>query len=72
MHALKFPTLVYNTFVISGGRVIPTKLQAVAVPIISDDACRKAYGEAIVGSMMCAGYEEGMRDSCQVRRYKHI
>ncbi|KAG8201091.1 hypothetical protein JTE90_028761 [Oedothorax gibbosus] len=48
-----------------GGRVIPTKLQAVAVPIISDDACRKAYGKAIVESMMCAGYEEGMRDSCQ-------
>ncbi|KAF8791066.1 Trypsin-1 like protein [Argiope bruennichi] len=48
-----------------GSRVIPTKLQAVAVPIITDNACRKAYGKAIVETMLCAGYEEGMRDSCQ-------
>ncbi|KFM63500.1 Trypsin-1, partial [Stegodyphus mimosarum] len=48
-----------------GSRVIPTRLQAVSVPIISDEACRKAYGEAIVETMVCAGYEEGMRDSCQ-------
>ncbi|XP_071043577.1 trypsin-1 isoform X2 [Parasteatoda tepidariorum] len=48
-----------------GSRIIPTRLQAVDVPIISDESCRKAYGKAIVESMMCAGYEEGMRDSCQ-------
>ncbi|GFT87399.1 trypsin-1 [Nephila pilipes] len=48
-----------------GSRIIPTKLQAVNVPIITDDACRKAYGKAIVETMLCAGYEEGMRDSCQ-------
>ncbi|GFU39751.1 trypsin-1 [Trichonephila clavipes] len=48
-----------------GSRIIPTKLQAVSVPIITDDACRQAYGKAIVETMLCAGYEEGMRDSCQ-------
>ena len=36
--------------------------------------CRLVYGEAAVAeSMLCAGWEEGGRDSCQVRpRDKHF
>merc|ERR1711955_59310 len=33
---------------------------------LPDDACRGAYGESeIVDSMMCAGFDEGGKDSCQ-------
>ncbi|XP_054709108.1 trypsin-1-like [Uloborus diversus] len=48
-----------------GGRVIPTRLQAVTLPLISDEECRKAYGDAIVETMLCAGYKAGQKDSCQ-------
>jgi len=41
----------------------PLTLQAVNVPIKSDEVCRSAYGPSIKDSMICAG-EEG-KDSCQ-------
>merc|ERR1712126_331314 len=51
---------------IVGGGHLANKLQKVTVPIVSDDACREAYGESeIVDSMMCAGFDEGGKDSCQ-------
>jgi len=50
----------------SEGGHLANKLQKVTVPIVSDAACRDAYGESeIVDSMMCAGFDEGGKDSCQ-------
>jgi len=45
---------------------LPDVLQKVEVPLISDEACQEDYGSfEIFSSMMCAGYEEGGKDSCQ-------
>lgn len=39
----------------------------VKVPIISNIACRETgYGKKITDNMLCAGFPEGMKDSCQV------
>jgi trypsin len=41
-------------------------LKKVTVPVVSDDDCRKAYGQAeVADSMICAGLPEGGKDSCQ-------
>lgn len=42
-------------------------LQEVTVPILSNIDCRKrGYGQTrITDNMLCAGFEEGKRDSCQ-------
>uniref|UniRef100_A0A1A9ZRH0 Peptidase S1 domain-containing protein n=1 Tax=Glossina pallidipes TaxID=7398 RepID=A0A1A9ZRH0_GLOPL len=42
-------------------------LQEVQVPIMSQDDCRQSrYGPSrITDNMLCAGYEEGKKDSCQ-------
>ena len=41
-------------------------LQAAAVPIISDNACRKLYANVvnITEGMFCAGYIKGGPDTC--------
>jgi secreted trypsin-like serine protease len=39
-------------------------LMEVAVPIISNVQCNRSYG-SITANMLCAGYEEGGKDSCQ-------
>ena len=54
----------------SGG-VLPTILQEVRVPIVSNDKCKNMFlsagrHEYIPDIFMCAGYDEGGRDSCQV------
>lgn len=41
-----------------------TTLQTVAVPYISNAACRQIYGSRVLEDMFCAGYEEGGRDAC--------
>lgn len=45
-------------------------LQKAIVPIISNMQCRKSSYRAsrITDNMLCAGYTEGGRDACQVRR----
>ncbi|KAL7025995.1 hypothetical protein ACKWTF_013733 [Chironomus riparius] len=50
-----------------GGDVSNT-LQHVAVPIISNAACRRTgYAPTrITDNMMCAGFKEGQKDSCQL------
>ncbi|XP_066265675.1 trypsin-1-like [Branchiostoma lanceolatum] len=41
-------------------------LMKVSVPIVSRDGCRDAYGESeITDEMICAGFDEGGKDSCQ-------
>jgi len=46
---------------------VASTLQNVTVPAISNQKCNEAdyYGGAITESMLCAGYDEGQRDSCQ-------
>lgn len=40
-------------------------LQKVNVPVTSDNACKNAYPEYTPDAMVCAGLEEGGKDSCQ-------
>lgn len=49
---------------------IATNLQEVTVPILSNSECRKSgYGERrITDNMLCAGFKDGEKDSCQVNR----
>ncbi len=49
------------------GGSVSEKLRYVEVPIVSDEYCKKCYGESeITSKMICAGVEEGGLDSCQV------
>lgn len=52
------------------GGVLPTVLQEVRVPIISNDRCKNMFlsagrHEYIPDIFMCAGYDAGGHDSCQ-------
>lgn len=52
---------------LSEGGSLGDTLQKVDVPIVSDEDCRAAYGEAdVADSMVCAGFDQGGKDSCQV------
>jgi|ERR1711915_193623 len=51
---------------VSEGGHLANKLQKVDVPVVSDADCRSAYGqEDVTDSMICAGLDEGGKDSCQ-------
>lgn len=50
----------------------PDKLQCLEVPLLSDDTCFNAYPFQITENMICAGYLEGGKDSCQVTSLLHI
>lgn len=44
-------------------------IRDVEIPIVSNEYCRTSTNYSstrITDNMMCAGYEEGMKDSCQV------
>jgi len=55
-----------------GGPVSHT-LQEVYVPILSNSECRdsKYPSNRITNNMMCAGYKDGGKDSCQVSENLH-
>ena len=41
------------------------------MPVVSDANCRAAYGEEdVTDSMICAGLDQGGKDSCQVDNKK--
>ena len=42
------------------------RLLWVEVPIMDDEFCREFLGGIIIDSMLCAGYEEGGKDACNV------
>ncbi len=42
------------------------KLQKVDVPLVSQKTCNEAYKGKITDSMLCAGFKEGKKDSCQM------
>jgi len=55
---------------LSEGGTLPSKLQQVTLPIVSNRKCEAMFLKAgrkehIPDIFMCAGYEEGGRDSCQ-------
>ena len=49
----------------SGAQSLPTALQYVDVPMITNAKCNQGYGGAIKDNMICAGYDQGGKDSCQ-------
>ena len=49
----------------SGANSLPEDLQYVDVPLISNAKCNDQYNGAITSNMICAGYDEGGKDSCQ-------
>lgn len=53
---------------------ISVNLQEVTVPILSNSECRKSgYGSSrITDNMMCAGFKDGEKDSCQVNDSNYI
>uniref|UniRef100_A0A3Q3XDE7 Peptidase S1 domain-containing protein n=1 Tax=Mola mola TaxID=94237 RepID=A0A3Q3XDE7_MOLML len=44
---------------------LPQTLQEVSVPIVSNRVCNRAYLGSITNNMLCAGLNEGGKDSCQ-------
>uniref|UniRef100_A0A671LZX2 Trypsin-3-like n=1 Tax=Sinocyclocheilus anshuiensis TaxID=1608454 RepID=A0A671LZX2_9TELE len=51
--------------VFGGDTQIPNILQEVQIPIVNNSVCNKAYGGIITSNMLCAGLDEGGKDSCQ-------
>ncbi|XP_070704723.1 trypsin-like isoform X1 [Pempheris klunzingeri] len=43
----------------------PQTLQEVSVPVVSNSKCSEAYTGIITSNMICAGLDEGGKDSCQ-------
>ena len=67
------PRLMFNHHdkMREGSKLRPKVLQHVAVPVIENHVCegwhrRKGIDIRIYDEMMCAGYELGQRDACQV------
>ena len=50
---------------LSSGGSSPRVLMQVSVPIVTERKCKRAYGSSIHDSMICAGLDQGGKDSCQ-------
>lgn len=48
-----------------GSYSLPARLQKVDVPLVPFDTCNTAYNNQIGDTMICAGYDDGGKDSCQ-------
>lgn len=53
-----------NDHVLEGGSG-PQALNQVVVPTLSHKTCLTMYGNIIENAMLCAGYDQGQKDSCQ-------
>uniref|UniRef100_A0A673XU31 trypsin n=1 Tax=Salmo trutta TaxID=8032 RepID=A0A673XU31_SALTR len=49
-----------------GAFVYPDTLQYVEVPLLTGNTCLEAYFFQMTENMICAGFMEGGKDSCQV------
>ncbi|XP_067237782.1 trypsin-3-like [Chanodichthys erythropterus] len=49
----------------SGDTSLPNTLQEVQIPIVNNSVCKTVYGSIITSNMLCAGVNEGGKDSCQ-------
>ncbi len=49
----------------SSGGSISQALMKVSVPLVSQARCNESYPNQITNQMICAGFEEGQKDSCQ-------
>ena len=59
-------TLPSNQLTGVGSRGAFKSKNQVTVPVVSDDHCRDSYGQSdITDSMICAGLDQGGKDSCQ-------
>lgn len=45
-------------------------MQQIRVPIFSYTDCRSKYGSTLPPGMICAGYEMGGKDACQVGKIR--
>lgn len=45
---------------------MPSLLQCLDVPVLSDSSCKSSYPGKITSNMFCLGFLEGGKDSCQV------
>ncbi|PIO11970.1 hypothetical protein AB205_0138880, partial [Aquarana catesbeiana] len=50
---------------LSSGTNMPNLLQCLNAPILTATQCSNAYPGEITGNMICVGYLEGGKDSCQ-------
>ncbi|MGE0634086.1 MAG: serine protease [Pseudobdellovibrionaceae bacterium] len=48
-----------------GSFALPNLLQKVDVPLVTSSACNESYTGQITDRMICAGFEDGGKDSCQ-------
>ena len=59
------------TFIFNAGGDVPNILHQVSVPIMNNTKCQKMFTKSghkktVRNSFLCAGYDEGKKDSCEV------
>lgn len=61
------PLKVSGWGTLTSGGAMPEKLMAVDVPYVTNEVCNSsaAYGGKVQATEICAGYQEGGKDSCQ-------
>ena len=67
---IKCPVLI----ILYLGGSVPNVLHQVSVPVITNDKCQEMFKKSghrkiIRDSFLCAGYEDGKKDSCEVYIY---
>ncbi|XP_040858365.1 cationic trypsin-like isoform X2 [Ochotona curzoniae] len=50
---------------LSSGSNMPSLLQCLNAPVLSDSTCKSSYPNQITSNMFCLGFLEGGKDSCQ-------
>ncbi|KAI1289437.1 Mite allergen Der p 3 [Halotydeus destructor] len=58
-------TMVSGWGLLTENGQLSSSLRAVDLALMTDGQCRRFYGNRIVDTMVCAGYEEGGKDACQ-------